>query len=106
MANVNYALTDMFHALERVAEVEPVDGRGWYGVRRIATDVFEDYESDERVLNSATGHSSSEMRRKRYQQRNRDKILAKTAVTRRRVRAGAFGRGPADAGDETGPGEL
>ena len=31
-----------------------------------------------------------------YQQRNRDKICAKTAVTRRRVRAGAFGRGPSD----------
>jgi integrase len=99
-------MTDMFHALERVAGVEPGEGRGWYGVRRIATAVFEDYESDERVLNSATGHSSSEMRRKRYQQRNRDKILAKTAVTRRRVLAGAFGRGPSDAGAERGPDDL
>jgi hypothetical protein len=57
-----------------------------------ATDVYEDYESDERVLSSATGHSSSDMRPKKYQQWNRDVFLAKTAVTRRRVRAGAFGR--------------
>ena len=53
---------------------------------------YEDYEPDERVLNSATGHSSSDTRRRNYQQRNRDLILARTAETRRRVRAGAFGR--------------
>ena len=74
----------------------PLEGRGWYGIRRKATDVYEDYESDERVLNSATGHSSSDTRRKKYQQRNRDLILAKTAVTRHRVRAGAFGHATAD----------
>jgi hypothetical protein len=89
-------LTDMFHALETVAEVVPVEGRGWYGIRRKATDVYEDYESDERVLNSATGHTSSDTRRKKYQQRNRDVILAKTAVTQRRVRSGAFGHATAD----------
>lgn len=43
-------LTNMFHALDVVAGVEPVEGRGWYGIRRKATDVYEDYESDERCL--------------------------------------------------------
>lgn len=89
-------LTDMFHALETVACVVSVEGRGWYGIRRKATDVYEDYESDERVLNSVARHSSSDTRRKKYQQRNRDLILAKTAVTRRRVRAVAFGHATAN----------
>ena len=61
-------------------------------IRRKASDVYEDFESDERVLNSATGHRSSDTRRKKYQQRDRPEILAKTAETRRRVRSEAFGR--------------
>lgn len=44
------ALTDLFHALERIAGGEPVPGRGRYGIRREAADVYEDYETDERVL--------------------------------------------------------
>jgi hypothetical protein len=85
-------MTDMFHQLERVAGVVPMEGRAWYGIRRKASDVYEDFESDERVLNSATGHRSSDTRRKKYQQRDRPEILAKTAETRRRVRSEAFGR--------------
>lgn len=86
-------LTDLFHALERIAGVTPVEGRGWYGIRRKATDVYEDYESDERVLNDQTGHRNSETRRNAYQEREREEIRAKSAETRRRVRAAAFGRG-------------
>jgi integrase len=85
-------LTDLFHALERIACVTPVEGRGWYGIRRKATDVYEDYESDERVLNDQTGHRNSETRRNAYQEREREEIRAKSAETRRRVRAEAFGR--------------
>jgi hypothetical protein len=40
----------MFHEVERLAGIEPVPGRGWYGVRRSATDFAEDVEKDERVL--------------------------------------------------------
>jgi hypothetical protein len=86
------SMTDMFHQLEWVANVQPVEGRAWYGIRRRATDVYEDYESDERVLNDQTGHGSSDTRRSAYQQRERDVIRARSAETRRRVRAQAFGR--------------
>ncbi len=90
-------LTKMFHELEVVAGVTPMPGRGWYGIRRKASDVYEDYESDERILNDQTGHSSSETRRKMYQEREREEIRARSAQTRRRVRALAFGRTPDDA---------
>ena len=93
-------LTDLFHALERIAGVTPVEGRGWYGIRRKATDVYEDYESDERVLNDQTGHRNSETRRNAYQEREREEIRAKSAETRRRVRAAAFGRRTKRQGEE------
>jgi len=77
--------------------VATVPGRGWYGIRRRATDVYEDYEAvermlDERVLNDQTGHRSSETRREVYQEKEREEIRAKSARTRRRVRESAFGR--------------
>jgi hypothetical protein len=84
-------LNDHFHALERVAGVECIPGRGWYGIRRRATDVYEDYEKDERVLNDQTGHKKSETRREVYQEREREVIRARSAETRRNVRAKAFG---------------
>jgi hypothetical protein len=84
-------LVDLFHDLERVAKVKVVEGRGWYGIRRRAADVFEDYETDERVLNDQTGHRHSETRREIYQERDREVIRAKSAQTRRRVRTEAFG---------------
>jgi hypothetical protein len=85
-------LNDLFHDLERVAGVEPVLGRGWYGIRRRATDIYEDYEKDERILNDQTGHKKSETRREVYQERDRETIRARSAETRRRVRNEAFGR--------------
>jgi integrase len=104
-------LLDLFHELERVAEVPPVKGRGWYGIRRKATDVYEDYETDERVLNDQTGHRSSETRREVYQEKEREEVRAKSAATRRRVRAAAFGQalqgapGEAPSGPEPDPEE-
>ena len=85
-------LNDQFHDLERIAKVESVPGRGWYGIRRRATDVYEDYEKDERVLNDQTGHKKSETRREVYQERERETIRARSAETRRRVRNEAFGQ--------------
>ena len=85
-------LNDQFHELERIAKVESVPGRGWYGIRRRATDVYEDYENDERVLNDQTGHKKSETRREVYQERERETIRARSAETRRRVRNEAFGQ--------------
>lgn len=93
-------LNDLFHALERVAKVEVVAGRGWYGIRRRAADVYEDYEKDERVLNDQTGHRNSDTRREVYQERDREAIRAKSAQTRRQVRSAAFGHGLASADSE------
>lgn len=98
-------LNDLFHDLERSAKVNPVPGRGWYGIRRRAADVYEDYEKDERILNDQTGHKKSETRREVYQERDRETIRAKSAETRRRVRLAAFGRGLRDssASERVGP---
>lgn len=85
-------LLDLFRKLEEIADVTSVPGRGWYGIRRRATDVYEDYETDERVLNDQTGHRSSDTRREVYQEKEREEIRAKSARTRRRVREAAFGR--------------
>jgi hypothetical protein len=92
-------LVDLFHDLERTAKVKVIEGRGWYGIRRRAADVYEDYETDERVLNDQTGHRHSDTRREIYQERDREVIRAKSAQTRRRVRMTAFGHG-AQAGVE------
>ena len=73
-------------------KVEPIHGRGWYGIRRRAADLYEDYEKDERVLNDQTGHKRSDTRREVYQERDREAIRAKSAETRRLVRRAAFGR--------------
>lgn len=81
------AARGMFRALEEIAGVESVHGRGWYGVRRVATDVAEDYEKDERVLNSITGHRDSATRRLIYQQGERSTVLQQAAITREKIRA-------------------
>jgi integrase len=82
------AALGMFHDLERIAGVTAMKGRGWYGVRRRATDLAEDQETDERVLNSITGHRNSDTRRLVYQESERPEVLARAAITRSRVRRG------------------
>jgi hypothetical protein len=72
--------------LEQIAEVPTIKGRGWYGVRRVASDEAEDVEHDERVLNSITGHRDSTTRRLVYQDRERPEVLKKAAITRAKVR--------------------
>lgn len=67
-------------------------GRGLYGFRRKATDVYEDYEPGERVLNDQTGRRNSDTRREVYQEKQREEVRARSAETRRRVRSAAFGR--------------
>jgi len=84
----------MFHDLERIANITPVTGRGWYGVRRISADAAEDVEPDERVLNSITGHRDSTTRRLVYQDRERPEVLIKAAATRERVRREGQSRAP------------
>jgi integrase len=75
----------LFVALEQIAGVTHVPGRGWYGARRFAADIAEDYEQDERALNQLTGHSDSTMRR-HYQNLKRDETARKAAKVRDQLR--------------------
>ncbi|HUX33989.1 MAG TPA: hypothetical protein VMV51_08940, partial [Gemmatimonadaceae bacterium] len=77
---------DLFHELEKQAGVAIVQGRGWYGVRRVSADLAEDVESDGRALNAITGHQSDEMRRRVYQARIRDEVLATASRAREAAR--------------------
>jgi hypothetical protein len=85
------AALKMFRTLEGLAGVPHVPGRGWYGVRRVATDLAEDFEQDERVLNSLTGHKDSTTRRLVYQDRERPQVLARAAELREQMRTAAVG---------------
>jgi hypothetical protein len=82
------AALGMFRELEHFADVHTIKGRGWYGVRRVASDEAEDVEHDERVLNSITGHRDSTTRRLVYQDRERPEVLKQAAITRAKVRRG------------------
>jgi hypothetical protein len=94
------AARKMFQALERIAGVAHVPGRGWYGVRRIAADIAEDLEKDERVLNSLTGHRDSRTRQTIYQDEDRPEVLARAAQTRLKVRSGE------ESSDASAPAEM
>lgn len=88
------ALT-MFYEVEAVAGVEHVTGRGWYGVRRVASDVLEDVEKDERVQDTILANRKS-VRQGRYQERGRKRILDRARETREIM------RGRADSAKTTG----
>lgn len=79
-------LNDWFLELERIAGVTHVPGRAWYGLRRLGSDIAEDHEADARVLNDLTGHVDSTMRQRVYQERKREKIQARVAHLRHRLR--------------------
>lgn len=74
------AATDLWHEFEDVAGVDILKHRGWYGARRTGADLAEDVENDGRALNAITGHTSDDMRRRIYQEKERDVVLAKAAV--------------------------
>jgi hypothetical protein len=61
------AALEMFYHLEAVAGVEHEPGRGWNGVRRIAADLVEYLETDERVQDSVLANSKG-TRHSRYQE--------------------------------------
>jgi hypothetical protein len=79
------ALGDWWRKLEQVAGVPHVEGRRWYGMRRLQSDLAEDVEVDARVLNrlGAWKHTST---RERYQERRRTKIQQQAADVRRKIR--------------------
>lgn len=79
------AMQGYWRELEELADVQHMDGRGWYGVRRRASDDSEDETSDERVLNKMGGWKNSQTRR-RYQDAGRTDIAEKAADVRSKIR--------------------
>lgn len=85
------AIRHQFRKLESIAGVEHQDGRSFYGLRRLATDIAADLESDDRVLDRLTGHLDSETRKRVYQDRLSEGIRARAAVARRNLREAIVG---------------
>jgi hypothetical protein len=50
-------LLDYFHKLEEIASVSHVPGRGWYGLRRLWTDLGEEHVKSSRGRELLSGHS-------------------------------------------------
>lgn len=79
-------LNDWMTAFEIAVEIEHVDGRSHYGLRRIASDLAQDVETDTRVLDLLMGHVPFGTRSRRYQSRHRDALRERVVVTRRALR--------------------
>lgn len=77
-----------FRHLEVVASVDHVEGRGWYGLRRIAADLAESATTDDRVKDRLGGWQDSETRKQIYQDRYTDELRAEAAKVRRELRLG------------------
>lgn len=94
----------MFLKVEERAGVKHMRGRAWYGFRRFAADRAEEWAADPRArasvqglsqedakgpndaaLNSLTGHKDTRSRR-RYQQRNSERVQHEAARIRRGIR--------------------
>jgi hypothetical protein len=78
-----------FKELEAIARVDHVEGRGWYGLRRIAADLAESATTDDRVKDRLGGWQDSETRKQIYQDRQTDELRAEAAKVRRELRLGA-----------------
>ena len=78
-----------FKQLEAIAKVKHVEGRGWYGLRRIATDLAESATTDDHVKDRLGGWQDSETRKQIYQDRQTDELRAEAAKVRRALRLGA-----------------
>ena len=77
-----------FIELEAIDKVEHVEGRGWYGLRRIAADLAESATTDDRVKDRLGGWQDSETRKQIYQDRQTDVLRAEAAKVRRELRLG------------------
>ena len=76
-----------FRELEKIAKVKSVEGRGWYGLRRLGSDLVEQATTDEGVRVGAGGWTGSRMRRD-YLNPDSPEVKAKIAKVRRKVRRG------------------
>jgi len=66
--------------------VEHQEGRAFYGLRRQATDLAPEFEADARVLNTLPGHTDSATRERIYQEKQNERVRARAAATRRKMR--------------------
>jgi integrase len=87
-------LRDLFANLEAIAGVEHQPGRAFYGLRRQATDLAPEFEQDARVLNRLTGHADSATRERVYQDPQNERVRARAAEARRRMRTFLSERNP------------
>ena len=77
-----------FKELEAIAKVEHLEGRGWYGLRRISANLAEPATSDDRVKDRLVGWQDSETRKQIYQDRQTDELRTEAAKVRRELRLG------------------
>jgi hypothetical protein len=77
-----------FHFVEKIAGVPEIPGRGWYGLRRIASDLAEDETTDDRVKDRLGGWRDSRTRQRIYQDRLTHALRTEAAKVRRAIRSG------------------
>ncbi|MEX2584351.1 MAG: hypothetical protein WD766_13865 [Gemmatimonadota bacterium] len=80
------AVRDMFRYVEDLAGVPHQPGRALYGLRRQATDLAPEFEHDSRVLNRLSGHKESTTRERIYQDPKNERVAARAAKARRKMR--------------------
>jgi hypothetical protein len=57
---------EQFHALEVVAKIPSIPGRGWYGIRRISVDIADTLTADDEVKDALGGWQNSDTRKRIY----------------------------------------
>lgn len=86
-----------WRSFEKLAGVQHVQDRSFYGLRRGLTDTANDYTTDDRALDRLTGHQDSDTRKGFYQDRQRDEDRAKAALIRRQMRLDLAGAHAAES---------
>jgi hypothetical protein len=89
------SLHDEFKQLELQCGIEPIEGRGHYGLKRAATDISDAIEEDEELKNDFFSHADSKMREAYMQIAPRKLRLAEKHLalqTKMRAAAAAFGK--------------
>ncbi len=80
-------MLELFHGVERAAGVTSERGRGWYGLRRISSDLAADITPDARVLDAIGGWRDPATRMRLYQRKNDKKIGLRAQEVRQQMRS-------------------
>jgi hypothetical protein len=81
------SLIDLFKEYEAAIGIPHMRGRDFHGIRRVMSDIAEDYTGDSRELDRLTGHAASGTRSKVYQDRHKEEFREGAAEVRARMRA-------------------